>query len=301
MCLGGHEMAGLCQMVLRRVSRGRPFGAAALSALLVAALVPLQGPGMARAMRLGQGGAMADAGAAFDGVGRLECRSAAGRLRIEDATGWVVGAADTVVTAAHTLFPDGVAVDARGCVFRLFHRDGTERAAVRVRYARSPWDEARRRQDSAYDVAVLKLDHAVDVRVVPMSASASVGRGGRVRLVSQPAEAGDGSPRISAGESRPFPFGVVQGGAGAMRVTAPGRLFATSADSAAGSSGGMYFAPGSGTAIGVHVGYACGAGERGGGDDCVNFGVRFDATLLALVAAVATDDRPAERMALAQR
>lgn len=286
-------------MVLRCVSRGRPFGVAALSALLVAAPVPLHRDGAVHAMRLGQGGAMAEAGVAFDGVGRLECRSATGRLRVDGATGWVIGAADTVVTAAHTLFPGGVAVDPRGCVFRLFHPDGTERAAVRVRYARSPWDETRRRQDSAYDVAVLKLDHVVDVRVVPATATAS--RAGRVRLVSLPAEAGDGIPRISAGESRPFPFGIVPGGAGMMRVTAPGRLFATSADSAAGSSGGMYYAPGSGAAVGVHVGYACGAGDNGGREDCVNFGVRFDAALLALVAAVATDDRPAERMALAQR
>lgn len=268
---------------------------------MVAALVPLQRQGTASAMRLGQSGAMTGVGTAFDGVGRLECRNTPGRMRIDDATGWIVGANDTVVTAAHILFPGGTPLNPRGCVFRLFHPDGSERAAVRVRYARSPWDAAERRQDSAYDVAVLKLDRPVPVRAVPLLASKAVSRSGAVRLVSLPAEGAAVRPRVSAGKVQPFPFGVVAGGAGTMRVTAPGRLFATSTDSAAGSSGGMYYAPGSGAAVGVHVGYACGPSGSGGHEDCVNFGVRFDSALVALVAAVAADDPSAEPVVLAQR
>ena len=53
----------------------------------------------------------------------------------------------------------------------------------------------------------------------------------------------------------------------------------------------MYFSPRSGAAIGLHVGYVCGAVA----DSCFNFGLRFDASLLTLIAAVAADgssDRP---------
>jgi hypothetical protein len=84
------------------------------------------------------------------------------------------------------------------------------------------------------------------------------------------------------GDVHAFPLGPMRDDARGLRISDPGRLFASRAASAPGSSGGLYVAKGGGV-IGVHVGRACGAGE------CFGFGVRFDAALMAMVAAVAAD------------
>ena len=107
-------------------------------------------------------------------------------------------------------------------------------------------------------------------------------------------KAADPRARISEGEARPFPLGMVHDERSGMHVSDPSLLFASSADSAAGSSGGIYFAQGSGAAIGLHVGYVC-----GGPEGCFNFGVRFDARLLTMIAAVAMDEGTSEGIQLA--
>lgn len=260
-----------------------PIALLAMIALSIAA--PLPGRDAAVAMRLGGDERSIGANEGFDGVGRLECRVPGGRAATRDATGWILGAADTVVTAAHTLFPAGAAIDPKACLFRLFNPDGSVRETARVRYASSPWSETRHRNDSAHDVAVLKLERAMAVDAGSAMASGSMMGARPVRLISFPADTADRRARISAGEARPFPLGPARDGQGGMRVSDPSRLFASSVDSAAGSSGGLYYAPRSGAAIGLHIGYVC----SGGADSCFNFGLRFDAKILAMIAAVAAD------------
>lgn len=253
-----------------------------LAAIMVAGMAALASSGApVAAMRFGGAESRAAPGT-FEAVGRLECRAGGGRARVRDATGWILTAADTVITAAHSLYVDGAAIDPRNCVFHLLHSDGSVRETGRVRYVRSPWADARRRNDSAYDVAVLKLDRPMAAARIAVVAARPGGRG--VQLVSFPADAVDGRARISSGVTRPFPFGLARDGAGGMRVTDPSRLFASSADSAAGSSGGMYYAPDERAAVGLHVGYVC------AGRDCFNVGLRFGADVLAMIAGVAADD-----------
>ena len=238
----------------------------------------------AQAMRLGGDEQPLTAASGFDGVGRIECLAPGGRGALIDATGWVLAAADTVVTAAHSFYGPAGAVDPRACVFRLYNADGTTRQAARIRYVRSPWSEPGRRNDSAQDIAILKLDRPMRVAAIP--AAASAGSGARsVRLISYPADVQDRQARVSRGEARPFPLRAARDAESGLRVSDPSRLFASTIDSAGGSSGGMYVASGSGAAIGVHVGYACGGAD----DRCFNFGLRFDDKILAMVAAVATD------------
>ncbi|ATE66448.1 trypsin-like peptidase domain-containing protein [Rhizorhabdus dicambivorans] len=261
-------------MVLRCVSRVLAPGLSALLALAA----PAHGDG-------GNGAP------GPDGVGRLVCAAPGGRAAVEDGSGWVVGAADTVVTAAHILFPAGGPVDPRACTFRLYGPDGSVRAAARVAYARSPWSDTARRDDSAQDVAVLKLDRPMPVTPIALAARARGGAVQPVRLLSFPAGGGDG-PSATTGEARAFPLGPVRDAAGGLHVSDPGRLFASSAASAPGSSGGLYLARG-GAVVGLHVGRMC------SGDECFGFGLRFDAAVTAMVAMVAADDeaRPL-RMAL---
>ena len=273
-------------------SPGRfPAAIALLATIALSITAPLPGWGAAIAMRLGGDERPIAANEGFDGVGRLDCRIPGGRAVSRDATGWILGAADTVVTAAHTLFPAGTAIDPKACVFRLFNADGSVRETARVRYVRSPWSEPRYRDDSAHDVAVLKLDRPMGVSAVAATASGSVMGARPVRLISFPADAVDGQARISAGEARPFPLGPARDGQGGMRVSDPSRLFASSVESAAGSSGGLYYAPRSGAAIGLHVGYVC-----GGDEGCFNFGLRFDAGIVAMIAAVAADASPGKTL-----
>ncbi|TAK15728.1 MAG: serine protease [Rhizorhabdus sp.] len=252
-------------MMLRCVSRVLASGLAALLAL-----------GSSAHANEGAGAA------GSDGVGRLVCAAPGGRARVEDGSGWVAGAADTVVTAAHIFFPAGETIDPRSCIFRLYGADGTVRAAARVRYMRSPWTDRRMRGDSAQDVAVLKLDHPL--AVTPVAAHPRGLGAQAVRLLSFPAGGGDG-PSAASGEAHAFPLGPVHDAVAGLRVSEPGRLFASSVASAPGSSGGLYVARG-GMVVGVHVGRMCSGGE------CFGFGVRFDAALMAMVAAVAADQAP---------
>jgi len=221
--------------------------------------------------------------AGLDGVGRLVCAAPGGRARVEDGSGWVVGSADTVVTAAHILFPAGGAADPPSCTFRLYAPDGTVRAAARVRYVRSPWSDPAGRNDSSQDVAVLKLDRPMPVEPLPLAVRGHAPGAQPVRLLSFPGGGGD-APSQAAGEARAFPLGPVRDAGSGMRVSDPGRLFASSAASAPGSSGGVYLASQGGGVIGIHVGRLCDAAE------CFGFGLRFDRAIAAMVAAVALDD-----------
>lgn len=263
--------------------------------MLLLLILPQQFVDPAGAMHLGRLAAPIETPAAFDGVGRLTCRATDGRASVEDATGWVVGSADTVMTAAHLFYSDDNAIDPRGCVFRLYNADGTVRQAARIRYARSPWHQKRYRNDSAHDFAVLKLDRAMAVGAIPVVAARDGRTPAAVLLVSFPADAADRHARTSAGEARPFPFGMARYGPGGIRISDPSRLFASSVDSDSGSSGGPYYAARGGAPIGLHLGYAC-AGDEG----CVNFGLKFDADTLAIIAAVAADRADDRALQLAE-
>ena len=89
------------------------------------------------------------------------------------ATGWVVGSADTVITAAHLLFKhaargaDAEVINPDRCVFVLFDADQRVRQIVRIRYGLSPWRNQHQRDDSSFDVAVLKLERPARVDHVP--------------------------------------------------------------------------------------------------------------------------------------
>jgi len=75
-----------------------------------------------------------------------------------------------------------------------------------------------------------------------------------------------------------------------------GRMFATSADSTPGSSGGMYYDPGRKAAVGIHVGSVCAhAQARFDPESCFNYGLRFDAKIIRMIASVAADVPMAEQ------
>ncbi|RYD84802.1 MAG: hypothetical protein EOP61_39640, partial [Sphingomonadales bacterium] len=169
------------------------FAYKALAKAVARALLPmlliLPAPA-AQAMRLGGGEEPVALQSGFEGVGRIECRTSGGHAALIDATGWVLGAADTVVTAAHSFYPAGGTVDPRACVFRLYNADGTTRQAARIRYVRSPWSEPGRRNDSAQDIAILKLDRPMRVASIPAAATLAIGARA-VRLISYPADSED--------------------------------------------------------------------------------------------------------------
>jgi len=282
----GAVMPGCC------LSPGKFFGVVKVGLALSIALSLLD-HGTAQAMRLGNvERAMertAESGHMPSGIGRIECLAGDGAATVREATGWILAAADTVVTAAHTLFPTNSSIDPRACLFRLFNSDGSTREVARVRYMRSPWSEIRYRNDSAHDVAVLKLERAMDISSVAAIGSGAALDARPVRLISYPDSSSYGNVWISSGEARPFPLGPVRDASSGMRVSDPSRLFASSVESEAGSSGGLYYSARSGTAIGIHIGYVCGADTA----SCFNFGLRFDRDVLALIASVAADAMPA--------
>ena len=265
-----------------------------LLSLLVRLTLPLLLAEPVVAMHLGRLSASAET-AASDGVGRLTCRAGDGRASVEEATGWIVGSADTVMTAAHLFYSRDNAIDPRGCVFRLYKADGTVRQAARIRYARSPWQQERYRNDSAHDFAVLKLDRAMAVGLVPAIAAGGRGTPTAVLLLSFPIGAADRLARRSAGEARPFPFGMARYGPNGIRISDPSRLFASSVDSDSGSSGAPYYSARGGSPIGLHLGYAC-AGAEG----CINFGLKLDADMLAVIAAVSADRADDRALQLAE-
>jgi hypothetical protein len=242
----------------------------------------------------------------FEGVGRIECLQPGMRGATLHATGWIVGTADTVMTAAHTFFkPDAngertIVRDPANCIFILFNRDQSIREIATIRYAVSPWAEARFRGDSARDFAVLKLSRAMKVSSIPSVAIAAGAMKPTVRLVAfQSGVSQDQRARITQGDARRFPAFGADYEIDGSRVSDGNRLFSTSANSSPGSSGGLYYDRRTGAVLGVHLGGMCDTSTRTPAYDparCFNYGLRFDRAMLDTIAAVARDAAPSRQV-----
>ncbi|MBD3762113.1 serine protease [Rhizorhabdus sp.] len=239
----------------------------------------------------------ADDGGRFAGVGRVECRDPATPGAAYAATGWVLGSADTVVTAAHVFFrgPRPVraarAVDPANCAFILYDLNEQVRETIPVRYALSPWASAGLRNDSSYDVAVLKLDRPVKIDAIPVAMPFRGAGRALVDLVAFHAGAGEMQRAwITRGRLDDFPPGQLRDDRTGLRITSAPRLFSASADSSPGSSGGMYYDERLRAAIGVHLGALCTlARPRYDRDACFNYGLRFTPSIVAMVDMVVRD------------
>ena len=301
-------------MTFRSSSKGRAKCALAcrtlfapIAALLMTAAMP------AGAVMLGHDDtvgapAMQSAGddSRFDGVGRIECRDPERSDILHVATGWVLGSAGTVVTAAHLFFHDASAaasaariLDPGQCRFVLFDQNQHVRETASIRYVVSPWSEARFRSDSSYDIAVLKLDHQVKVGAIPIAKPSAGVEKPSVDLVAF--HTGINAAQhawVTRGQFHAFPVSQLRNGPSEMRITVAPRLFSTSADSTPGSSGGMYYDERLGAAVGLHVGALCDETHPSYDQDrCFNYGLRFDKAIVALVDTVA-QDRPEAKLVL---
>lgn len=240
----------------------------------------------------------------FEGLGRIECLQAGSRGVSFNATGWVVGAADTVITAAHTFFRRdrrGQTADVRDpehCIFVLYNPDQSIREIANIRYAVSPWAERAVRGDGSFDFAVVKLARPLAVSRIP-----AVGTGGsnrpNVRLLAfQSGVRQDQRVRVTRGYTQAFPYSGIAPSDGA-RVTDGSRLFASSASSSAGSSGGLYYDSVNNIAFGLHIGTLCDSRAAAPAYDplhCFNYGLRFDRTILAAIGKVVRDDPAATQI-----
>lgn len=239
----------------------------------------------------------------FDGIGQIQCRSSESRAVIYLTTGWVMGSSDTVVTAAHSFYkaPESGrsadrTLDPGRCVFVLYDRDQAVREIAAIRYAVSPWADVRRRDDSSYDFAVLKLDRPVKVKQIPVVRVAGINSEATTQLIAfHSGLAGSQRARITHGIVRPFPASQLRNASQETRITNAARMFSTSADSTPGSSGGMYYDARKHAAVGLHVGSLCDTARprvNYDPDSCFNYGLRFDAAMVTLIEAV-VGDRPA--------
>lgn len=242
--------------------------------------------------------------ARYDGVGRIECAGAGERSSVGLATGWVVGSADTVITAAHIFFPTAGpgraprrVVDPGRCMFALYDHDGQIRDRIGIRYGVSLWADPGIRGDSSYDVAVVKLARPANVTSLPAIGAAAPVTNPAVRLVAFHSGLGADQRRlVTGGRLRVFPNAAVIDGA-ANRITNAARLFLSSADSSPGSSGGMYYDARYGAAVGLHIGSLClDSGAPKAAETCVNFGLRFDRSIIALVDNIVHDAPLANRL-----
>lgn len=235
----------------------------------------------------------------FGGLGRIECLGAGSGGISFNATGWVIGSADTVITAAHSFFPRdrrGRSADVRDpahCIFVLYNEDQSVREIANIRYAVSPWADQTKRGDGSFDFAVVKLAHRVRVSSIPAVSTA----GGRDRpaaqlLAFQTGVTQDQRARITRGRTAAFPFAAGVEPTNGVRITDGSRLFSSSTNSSPGSSGGLYFDNVTGKAFGLHIGTLCDTSAGGVSYDpyrCFNYGLRFDRTMLASVDAVVRD------------
>lgn len=233
----------------------------------------------------------------FAGVGRVECRDPRISGVAHVATGWVLGSADTVVTAAHVLFRGAGttraarAVNPASCAFILYDRSQQIRQTARIRYAVSPWADRTIRNDSSYDVAILKLDRPVTIDIIPVAVAFKGPEKILVDLVAFHLGIGE-VPRawVTRGRLRDFPASQQRDGMAATRITNARRLFSTSADSSPGSSGGMYYDERLHAAIGVHLGAVCDqVRPRYDPYLCFNYGLRFTPAIVAMVDMVVRD------------
>lgn len=231
------------------------------------------------------------------GVGKVECRDPRTPSIIDVATGWLIGSADTVVTAAHILFHGtrplkaaGV-IDPTNCTFALYDPNEQLREKARIRYAVSPWADIRIRNDGSYDVAILKLDRPVKIDTLPVAIPFSGTKKALVNLIAF-RSGGSAIQRavVTRGRLRDFPASQLRDDTTGLRITNARRLFSTSADSSPGSSGGMYYDERQHVAIGVHLGAVCDqVRPRYDPNLCFNYGLRFTPAIVAMVDMVVRD------------
>lgn len=292
-------------MAFRFPSKGGALHALALRTLLVPVAAMLLSSGASvNAMILSGHDAIgrsamtpADDRGRFAGVGRVECRDPRKPGIAHVTTGWLLGSADTVVTAAHAFFPDkrpakaARALDPTSCIFILYDRNEQIRETIPLRYALSPWADMRIRKDSSYDVAILKLARPVRIDSIPV-AKAFRGTGkSPVYLVAFHSAVGEMRRAwITSGRLRDFPAGQLRDDSTGLRITNAPRLFSASADSSPGSSGGMYYDGRLDAAIGLHLGSLCDLIlPRYDPDRCFNYGLRFTPAIVAMVDMVVRD------------
>lgn len=234
-------------------------------------------------------------------VGMIECGDAKVPGRSHQATGWLIGSRDTVVTAAHAFFPASATasvsseqhLDPRACLFITFNADQSIREVIRIRYAVSDWSSHKHIYDSSYDIAVAKLDRpAAAADGQPIRAETDP-RGAQVILVAFHTDVrAQLIPRITRGVIAKFPRKYVYIDEKGYGVTAGNRLFASSANSSPGSSGGIYIDAADKAAIGIHIGQICPDREgRYKPGSCFNYGLYFSPHVLDQIRAV-VDDRP---------
>lgn len=306
-------------MSFRSSSKGeahRAFARRALLAPLAAAMLLASAKSDAVILGSDQGG-LTELEAAvidesFDGVGQIQCRSSGNRATISLTTGWVMGGADTVVTAAHSFYKTSESghfgygtLDPGRCLFVLYDRDQNVREIATVRYAVSPWADMRRRNDSSYDFAVLKLDRSLQVKRIPAVRAAKFSSQATAQLIAFHADsAGSQQTRITHGIVRPFPISQLRYDPQETRITSAARMFASSADSTPGSSGGMYYDSRRDAAFGLHVGSLCETSRPTASydpDGCFNYGLRFDAAMVTLINAVVRDRPARTELVVAER
>lgn len=237
----------------------------------------------------------------FEGVGRIECSDAHRPGRTSVATGWLIASADIVMTAAHTFFHGDrregrmSVLDPRNCTFTLYGSNGSVQERSRVSYGFSPWANLSVRGDSSNDFAVLKLERPLRARNVP-TLGASGRMNARANLIAfQSGVAEDRRVRITHGEARRFPVFQANDGLEGTRVSKPSRLFASSANSSPGSSGGLYYDDQTNSILGMHLGFACDPAAKLPAydpDRCFNYGLRFDRDVRAFVSLAVAEAPP---------
>ncbi len=238
------------------------------------------------------------------GVGRVECHDPRTPGIANMATGWVLGSADTVVTAAHIFFrgPRSVkatgATDPTNCTFALYDPNEQIREKTHIRYALSPWADISVRNDSSYDVAILKLDRPVKIGALPVAMPLKGSEKTLVNLIAfHSGVSAIQRALVTRGRLRDFPASQLRDDTTGLRVTNPQRLFSTSADSSPGSSGGMYYDERLHVAIGVHLGAVCDqARPRYDPNLCFNYGLRFTPAIVAMVDMVVRDQPVLSRL-----
>ncbi|KRB82424.1 hypothetical protein ASE00_10185 [Sphingomonas sp. Root710] len=292
-------------MAFRYLSKGGALHALARRRLLVPVAAMLLSSGttadaiILSGSRPTDGSAMmsADDRGRFAGVGRVECRDPRTSGVAYVATGWVLGSTDTVVTAAHVFFRGAStmraarALNPAKCAFILYDRNQQIRQEARIRYAVSPWADITIRNDSSYDVAILKLDRPIKIDSIPVAMAFKGQEKAVVDLVAFHLGVGEMQRAwITRGRLRDFPASQQRDDRAATRITNARRLFSTSADSSPGSSGGMYYDERMHAAIGVHLGAVCDqVRPRYDPHLCFNYGLRFTPAIVAMVDMVVRD------------
>jgi hypothetical protein len=238
-------------------------------------------------------------------VGQIECLEPNSSGRSHNTTGWLAGSADTVITAAHAFFvppdPRGggeLRLDPKNCLFVTFNADQSLRDVIRIRYAISDWSDRKQVHDASHDLAVIKLDRPLALRGTPPVRVEVSARRTQVMLIAfQSGVRAQQIPRMTQGEVSQLPrsYAYIDGYGRMSRAGA--KLFASSANSSAGSSGGVYIDPDDRAAVGIHIGKVCPEGETADKNgSCFDFGLYFDAHILDQIRDVVSDRPMAEAL-----